>query len=91
MELIFFISACMVLRFGFMTKTGLKAHQCFSYYKTASRPSLFLTLPASQQPGGAHEPGQLTPNGQRDALYHMTFCSAIKASKKKDKGEDVCS
>lgn len=49
MGLIFFIAASRVLCFRFATKTVLKAHQCYSYcmFFTASRPSLFLTVPSS--------------------------------------------
>ena len=47
MELIFFIEACMVLRFRFVTRTVLITHQCFSYCWTVLEPHqglLFLTV-----------------------------------------------
>ena len=34
MELIFFIASHMVLCFGFVTKTALLTHRCFSYCST---------------------------------------------------------
>ena len=53
--------------------------------RTASRPSLFLTLPnprsrlGMDKRLGGDKPRQLTPTDQRDIPYHMTLCSAIKA------------
>lgn len=44
MELIFFVATCMVLCFGFMTKTVQKTDQCTEYRWALSGSSLFLTL-----------------------------------------------
>lgn len=54
----FFIVACMVLRFGFVVKTALITHQCFTLFTcftltyTVPRPCLLLAL-LHQQVGWA--------------------------------------
>lgn len=61
MELILFKAACMVLCFGFVTKTALVTHQCFGYCPAVpAQHQHFLLFPysaAQQRHQGGQEAG----------------------------------
>lgn len=87
MELIFFIGSHMVLWFGFVTKTALLTHQCFSCCLECLHGAKAFSAPRTdaQQVGWgwarAWEEswlGQLTQTNHRDVLHCITSCSAIK-------------
>lgn len=99
MALTFLTAACIVLCFAFVTRTVLTTHQCLAiagrclhcikaFSPTAPLPPTTSRLGVGKIWEGA-EPGQLVPNDQRDSLYHVMLCSAIKAGEKEKKG-DIC-
>ena len=73
LKLIFFIVACTVLCFGFVTKTVLITHQCLSYCWAllAQHQGLFCSSPhpTSKQAGGAQEVGR---RHSRDSWPQLT-------------------
>lgn len=82
-----FTAAHIVLCFGFVTKTVLVTHRCFSYCQIVIAQHQGLLCFSLCTPGsrlgvhkkcGGTQPGQLTWMDHRDILHHITLWSVIK-------------